>query len=271
MTVFSAAQLFFSAGAAFGYKAVGLVFASWTLWSFFIVGVIYLAATFIANNLKREGLKLWLWRCCWTQDKASYWPDTSQGRSDELKALHEVLLRPTICAKTTTGQYGSSNVRLQIALPAELAGKRVRLHPIMVESGLLWMPDKQTGYRAGMYGSYIAEGQWAPVATLGDFERKTTAFAPYKAGEARAWEVNLPHSKGMDRLELEIHYPDDLVSRQDGRGYRFSIELDDIAVGKLQENAMEKSHVCEPIDNDDLMLVEKVPENQRNYHYLTVI
>ncbi|WP_134676536.1 T6SS effector BTH_I2691 family protein [Ectopseudomonas khazarica] len=270
MTGISGAQLFFGVRAALGYTAVGFFFASWILWGFFIVGVIYLAATFIANNLKREGLKLWLWRCCWTQDKASYWPDTSQGHSDELKALHEILMRPTICAKTNTGSYGTSSVQLQIALPAELAGKQVRLHPIMVENGLLWMPDKQSGYRAGMYGSYIAEGQWVPTAALGNFERKASAFAPYKSGEARVWEVNLPHSPNMDRLELEIHYPDDLVSRHDGRGYRFSIDLDDIAIGKLQENALEKSHVCEPIDSDDKMLVEKVPENQRNYHYLNV-
>lgn len=75
----------------------------------------------------------------------------------------------------------------------------------------------------------------------------------------------------MDRLELEVLYPEDSVSRLDGRGYRFSIELDDIAVGKLQENSFEKSHVCEPIDQNSLMLVEKVPESQRNYFYLDVI
>ena len=160
---------------------------------------------------------------------------------------------------------------LQIALPAELAGKQVRLHPIMVENGLLWMPDKQSGYRAGTYGSYIAEGQWVPATELGNFEREAAPFAPYQAGEARVWEVNLPHSKGMDRLELEILYPPDVVSRQDGRGYCFNIELGDIVVGKLQENALEKSYVCEPIDRDSLMLVEKVPDNQRNYHHLNVI
>jgi hypothetical protein len=271
MSGFSLVQLRFGLMAAFGSKAVGLVFASWILWGLFIVGVIYLAATFIANSLKREGLKLWLWRCCWTRDKTPYWPNIPQGHSDELKALHEILMRPTLCAKTVKGQYGGSSVRLQIALPAELAGKQVRLHPIMVENGLLWMPDKQTSYRAGRYGDYLAEGQWAPTAVLGNFERKAVPFAPYQAGEARVWEVNLPHSKGMDRLELEVLYPQESVSREDGRGYRFSIELDDIAVGKLQENPLEKSYVCEPIDQDSLMLVEKVPENQRNYHFLNVI
>lgn len=110
-----------------------------------------------------------------------------------------------------------------------------------------------------------------PATALGNFEREAAPFAPYQAGEARVWEVNLPHSKGMDRLELEILYPPDVVSRQDGRGYCFNIELGDIAVGKLQENALEKSHVCEPIDRDSLMLVEKVPDNQRNYHRLNVI
>ncbi|MDH0098424.1 hypothetical protein L1F06_024290 [Ectopseudomonas hydrolytica] len=270
MGLLSVYQLGAGLFSAFGFGAVGLVFAPWLLLALFIAGVTYLVATFIANNLKREGLKLWLWRCCWTKDKAPYWPDTSQGRSDELKALHEILLRPTICAKTAKSSYGTSSVQLQIALPAELAGKQIRLHPIMIENGLLWMPDKQSGYRAGMYGSYIAGGQWIPTAALGDFERKTTAFAPYQAGEARVWEVSLPHSKGMDRLELEIHYPNDLVSRRDGRGYRFSIELDDITVGNLQENGLEKSHICEPIDSDSLMLVEKVPENQRNYYYLRI-
>ncbi|WP_394236119.1 hypothetical protein [Pseudomonas anguilliseptica] len=83
--------------------------------------------------------------------------------------------------------------------------------------------------------------------------------------------MSLPHSKGMDRLELEILYPEDVVSRQDGRGYRFSIELDDITEGKLQENPFEKSHICEPVDQDSLMLVEKVPENQRVYFNLSVI
>ncbi|SFI15955.1 hypothetical protein SAMN05216206_1685 [Pseudomonas guineae] len=271
MAGLSFAQLGYGLAGAFGFKAIGLVFASWILWGFFIAGVIYLAATFIANNLKREGLKLWLWRCCWTQDKAPYWANTSQGRQDELKALHEVLMRPTLCAKTVTGNYGASSVCLQIALPADLEGKRVRLHPIMVEEGLLWMPDKQTGYRAGMYGSYIAEGEWVPTSALGNFERKASAFVPYNEGEARVWQVSLPHSKGMDRLELEILYPEDVVSRQDGRGYRFSIELDDIAEGKLQENPFEKSHICEPVDQDSLMLVEKVPENQRVYFNLSVI
>ncbi len=269
-------QLFRSLGAFFGSRAAGLVFAPWIIVAFAIAGAAYLIISLVADSLKLESLKLWLYRSSWNNSKAEYWPDTEEGNKDELRALQEVLLRPTIIAQTLKGRMSDLNnpnrngVWLKLILPPDVAGHDIRIYPIMVTEGGWFSRDRQTHYRANLYADYFAEGNWIDLEQIGDWEsldvRKYGDRLPaqYTSEDWRAWLVHLPHRWGMDRLEVEIHYPPAILGRPDALGYRFSIGLGGIKAGSLHENPYVHGQVTAPDEGGRPLVIDSIPPGTRN-------
>ncbi len=276
-------QLFAGTLGWFGGAAAGAVFAPWTLIAVAILGSILLISSIILDKIKREGFKLWLHRSRWSKSDPGYWPDTEEGQKDEMRALHEVLMRPTILAQTlnrdSSGRYdpNRAGVWLKLVLPPDVAGHEIKIHPVMVTEGSWFTGDRQTSHRSGMYSSYFAEGNWVPLDQLAAWDSlevrryRHQPSAQYQANDWRVWLVHVPHSKGMDKLEVEIHYPPAMLQRPDGRGYRFSIDLSGMRSGTLHENPYVHGQATEPNDKVERLVLDGIPARSRSIFNLGVI
>lgn len=274
-------QLVASIGAITGVFSAGAVFAPWIVIAYAIVGTGYLIASIITDSLRREGLKLWLLRSSWSKTNGGYWAETEDGNKDELRALHEVLMRPTILANTIKGtgsnSYNANGIWLKLILPPDVAGNDISIHPIMVSEGGWLNEDRETPYRAGMYASYFSEGNWTLLNDLAEWESldvrgyRYQPPAQYQAGDWRIWLVHVPHSKGMDRMEVEISYPPFVLQRPDNLGYRFSIDLTGIQAGTLHENPYLHGQIAEPNDTLEKLVIDNIPARSRSVLTLGVI
>ncbi|WP_285274729.1 toxin VasX [Halopseudomonas bauzanensis] len=278
--VIAAYQGTMAASAWFGGAAAGSVFAPWTLVAVAVFGIIYLASSLIADTFKLEGLKLWLYRSSWSRLDTSYWLDTEEGNKDELRALQEVLMRPTILAQSSKGKQASSTPRgvwLKLVLPPDLAERDLRVYPVMVTEGGWFRSDRESGYRKGMYAGYFSDGNWITLEQVGDWESldchqyRSQYPAQYTSKDWRVWLVHLPVSKGMDRLEIEIRYPMEIVSRPDKLGYRFSIELNGVKSGTLHENPYVHGEIAEPDEAGRSIVIDTIPAGSRQSLTLGVI
>lgn len=243
----AAFQLMTSAATWLGVMSASLTIAPWMVIALAMLGMAHLIISLISDSLKLEGFKLWLYRSSWGKASNPYWPDTEKGNADELRALHEVLLRPTVIAKTL-----EDGVWLKLIFPPGIAGHTARIHPMMVTEGNWFRSDRETGYRAGMYSGYMSEGRWIKLDELGEWDslgvrnQPNTVWPVYQATDWRIWLVHIPRSRGMDRLDISIKYPPAVLQRPDNLGYRFSINLAGIQEGTLHENPYVKNRQVEP-------------------------
>ncbi|WP_339651839.1 T6SS effector BTH_I2691 family protein [Halopseudomonas pelagia] len=276
-------QLYAASSAWLGGGAAGAVFAPWTLIAVAVFGSIILISSGILESIKREGFKLWLHRSRWSSSDSGYWSDTDEGHKDEMRALHEALMRPTILAQTFKNKLSDrynpnrGGIWIKLVLPPDVAGHDINIHPIMVTEGGWLSADRQASHRSGMYANYFSQGNWVALDELAEWDslevrqyRHQTA-AQYQAGDWRVWLVHLPHSKGMDRMEVEIHYPPALLQRPDNRGYRFSIDLNGMEAGSLHENPYVKGQVTEPNDSFKTLVLDSIPNRSRSNFTLGVI
>lgn len=267
----------------FGGAAAGAVFAPWTLIAAAVFGTILLVSSIILDSIKRDGFKLWLYRSRWSKSDPAYWPDTEDGHKDEMRALHEVLMRPTILAQTlkkaSSARFNPNlgGIWLKLVLPPDVVGCEINIHPIMVTEGGWLTEDRQTSYRSGMYASYFAEGNWVTLDQLAEWDtlevRRYRHQPPvqYQPNDWRVWLVHVPHSKGMDKMEIEIHYPPSMLQRPDGKGYRFSIDLSGRQSATLHENAYVHGQVTEPDDKEKRLVIDSIPARSRSVYNLGVI
>ena len=243
----AAFQLMTSAATWLGVMSASLTIAPWMVIALAMLGMAHLIISLISDSLKLEGFKLWLYRSSWGKASNPYWPDTEKGNADELRALHEVLLRPTVIAKTL-----EDGVWLKLIFPPSIAGHTASIHPTMVTEGNWFRSDRETSYRAGMYSGYMSEGRWIELNELGEWaslgarNQPNTVWPVYQATDWRIWLVHIPRSRGMDRLDISINYPPAVLQRPDNLGYRFSINLAGIQEGALHENPYVKNWQVEP-------------------------
>ena len=280
---FAIFQLGGAIGGTLGWISAGAIFAPWILIGLAVTGVLYLMASVIAESLKLGGLKLWLYRSSWTRSDTCYWPDTDDGNKDELRALHEILLRPTMLAQTLKNKLkdrdnpNRNGVWLKLVIPPDVAGHTIRIHPIMVTEGGWFSRDRQAAYRAGMYSGYFGDGNWVSLDEVGEWKSldvlklKNQPPTQYLEGDWRVWLVHVPHSRGMDRMEVEIHYPPTMLQRPDDQGYRFSIDLSGIKSGTLHENPYVHGQITEPNEGSKPLVLDTIPERSKEISILEVI
>ncbi|KAF1019040.1 MAG: hypothetical protein GAK37_03749 [Pseudomonas sp.] len=101
------------------------------------LGIAYLMITMAANRFKREGLRLWLYRCSWGRGSKPEWLG-EDGHLKQTQALLETLQRPSVGGRVLYYGGGSTPRKwlgfwVQIQVPAALAGKEVTLQPAMIE------------------------------------------------------------------------------------------------------------------------------------------
>ncbi|MDZ5605531.1 hypothetical protein SJI00_22430, partial [Pseudomonas sp. RP23018S] len=65
-----------------------------------VLGVAYLLVSMAANRYRREGLRLWLYRCNWGYGAIPKWTEES-GHADQMQSLLNILLRPSVLGKAS--------------------------------------------------------------------------------------------------------------------------------------------------------------------------
>jgi len=221
-----------------------------------LLGVIYLISSMIANQYKREGLRLWLYRCSW--GKTPTWSHSDEDHKDELRTLREICLRPSVVARATSLPYYDRGPRaytgfwLQLLLPSELAGTSVKLQPAMVDSG--WFSDSLMQGMSDKFYNQLLEGHWAPVEQFGQppAQRPSGALpgdCTYKkAAQHRLWQTWVAYQR-RPMLELEVRYPEQVLASANGRGYMFRLDVDSSA-----DEADLKSDAFSKEPNADMVL-----------------
>ncbi|MBZ9779936.1 hypothetical protein K9857_00015 [Pseudomonas sp. REP124] len=199
-----------------------------------ILGIAYLTITMAANRYKREGLRLWLYRCIWGRGSIPEWQG-DEGHFRQMQVLLETLQRPSVGGRALSTGGGSTPRRnlgfwLQIQVPNALVGKDVTLQPAMIQTHLFY-PDELQSTKDKFYNRFL-DGYWVDPKLLGKLPnspgtKDNPADYIYTGKEQhRLWQVWIEFSKSSPVLELEVKYPPGVLQRADGRGYIFRIALE---------------------------------------------
>lgn len=221
-----------------------------------LLGVIYLISSMIANQYKREGLRLWLYRSSW--GKSPTWTHSDEDHKEELRTLNEICLRPSLAARATTLPYYGRGPRiytgfwLQLLLPSELAGTAVKLQPAMVDSG--WFSDSLMQGMADRFYEQLLEGHWAPIEQFGQPPAQRSngplpgdSLYP-KDTQHRLWQTWIAYQRAPV-LELEVRYPEQVLESTNGRGYMFRVDI-----GASSSEADLESDAFSKEPNSDMVL-----------------
>ena len=221
-----------------------------------LLGVIYLISSMAANQYKREGLRLWLYRSSWGRSPS--WTYSDEDHKDELRTLKEICLRPSLAARASTLPYYDRGPRiytgfwLQLLLPSDLAGTAVKLQPAMVDSG--WFSDSLMQGMADRFYDQFLEGHWAPIEQFGQPPaRRPNGPLPGdtlypKDTQHRLWQTWIAYQR-PPVLELEVRYPEQILESANGRGYMFRVD-----VGASSSEADMKSDAFSKEPDTDMVL-----------------
>lgn len=220
-----------------------------------LLGVIYLIASMVANQYKREGLRLWLYRSSW--GKSPTWTHSDEDHKKELRTLTEICLRPSLAARASTLPYYGRGPRiytgfwLQLLLPSKLEGTAVKLQPAMVDSG--WFSDSLMQGMADKFYDQFLEGHWAPIEQFGQpphSARTGRCLVTPSTPRAHSTVFGKPGSPtSAPVLELEVRYPEQILESANGQGYMFRVDI-----GTSSSEADLKSDAFSKEPNNDMVL-----------------
>ncbi|MDY7065819.1 hypothetical protein PsexTeo8_22680 [Pseudomonas extremaustralis] len=233
MAIVSSTQLL---GAALGtFYSFAWVMSTPITIIFAVLGIAYLLISMAANHYKREGLRLWLYRCNWGRGTEPKWLG-EEGHRKQTYALLETLQRPSVLARALYHGGGSTPRKwlgfwVQIQLPIAVAGEEVTLQPAMIETTFLRSENRLRAMPIGFYEQFL-NGNWVDPTQLGQLPNgpggkpNPADFTYTKTEQHRLWQVWIGTPIDDPILELEINYPPGVLQRGDGRGYIFRVALE---------------------------------------------
>ncbi|TDF84439.1 T6SS effector BTH_I2691 family protein [Pseudomonas sp. H9] len=221
-------------GTALGYWfGFSLVMSPLVTITLALLGIAYLFISMGANRFKREGLRLWLYRCAWGRGAISEWLG-DEGHVKQMHTLLETLQRPTVVgnalaidSERSLGKWLGFWVQIQV--PFALAGKELTLQPALVQKRIF----SQDSLEDTSYGFYVQflKGNWVDPKLLGELPDKPGSnnrpadFTYTAQDQHRLWQVWIDSSVFSPTLELEVKYPSSVLRRSDGRGYMFRLKM----------------------------------------------
>ncbi|NES10290.1 hypothetical protein G3O07_11950, partial [Pseudomonas laurentiana] len=184
------------------------------------LGMAYLLISAHANRYKREGLRLWLYRCSWGKAPEETWVGID-GHKTQLMALLEILQRPSVWARAVytypdRGPQRCLGFWVQLLLPATLAGSIVQLQPVLIDSE--GTPVYHTPQQDPLYEHFL-RGHWVDPELAGQLpeaagdQQLQSDFAYRAKDQHRVWQAWVATPKSNTALELEVHYPPPLNQR----------------------------------------------------------
>lgn len=254
-----------------------------------VVGVLYLIFSFWAAYYKREGLRLWFYRCSWGRIDPPYWQDTPAGHQSELHALYKLLLQPSLTvqrANTFRDRIGFYPLSMWVAiqLPRTIEGNSLTLDSLLV-NGRTTPPSRVTTAHLD-YSQWIANGHWIAIPPQGSELILPSINGPDRAGpttdisytsndNSRIWLTKLVYNSAIQQaaqsndelmIELKITYPDSVFGKpqpDQDNSYTFTIALNSTsnAQGTLQTDYYSttpstKTIIDKLVDNQRLQLLE---------------
>jgi hypothetical protein len=243
-----------------------------------VLGIAYLLISMEANRYKREGLRLWLYRCNWGRGAEPKWLG-DEGHKKQTYALLETLQRPSVLARALYHGGGSTPRKwlgfwVQIQLPIAVAGEEVTLQPAMIETTFLRSENRLRAMPIGFYEQFL-NGNWVDPTQLGQLPNgpggkpNPADFTYTKTEQHRLWQVWIGTPIDDPILELEIKYPPGVLQRGDGRGYIFRVAL---GWSTSEADRLNTAFSGELKEEDGIVLSQKatqplklnIPKNQLN-------
>ncbi|PSS59103.1 T6SS effector BTH_I2691 family protein [Pseudomonas sp. BBP2017] len=232
-----------------------------------LLGIAYLMVSMAANRFKREGLRLWLYRCSWGRGATPEWLG-DDGHLKQMTSLMETLQRPTVMGRTLYYGGGSTPRKclgfwVQIQVPAALAGKELILQPAIVEKRY-FSKDRLYATENNFYDQFL-DGNWVDPKRLGElpngpvYSLRSADFTYTSREQHRLWQVWIDSPAASPILELEVKYPRDVRQRSDGRGYMFRLALEwavneaDRANNTFNNELMEKDGIVLTYKSTELL------------------
>ncbi|MBP2262583.1 T6SS effector BTH_I2691 family protein [Pseudomonas sp. BP8] len=232
MSLTSAGQLI---GAGLGYwLRYAWVMSTPVTIALLLLGIAYLLVTMAANRYKREGLRLWLYRCSWGRGAKPEWLGEA-GHSQQMIALLEILQRPTLTGKVLCYNTERMPTRwlgfwIQIQVPNALAGKVLTLKPELVYKRYFSKNDDLHILQDSFCGQML-NGNWVDPKQLGKLPSVRASnitpadFSYSTSDQHRLWQVWINVPIAHPTIEMEIKYPAGTYQRGDRRGYMFRLAL----------------------------------------------
>lgn len=242
MTVISGIQL----SAFFGIVTMTFAFGPWMIVAGIVAAIVYFISSLIEEYFHIEGFDKWLNACAWGY--APIWPDNELGHKQDMRALQELLLKPSLYALPILDERNKLiGRRLQIVLPSVLLNKSCIMKTLLISNKVGYQTDRTGRYLTGVVGGTIdpqsyqqlAEGYTIDFAT---FKKNILAAQPNNLQpnnnnvdeelnnyeQPLVWEIIYEESEQyfsqFDILELTLNYPKNILSpRVDNKGYRFKL------------------------------------------------
>ncbi|SDX22294.1 hypothetical protein SAMN05444514_1151, partial [Pseudomonas syringae] len=243
MGIGSAAQLI--AGFFPASTLTFIVVNPWFSVALLVTGLIYLFTTMALNYFKQDSVGWWLRKCCWSRTIDYRYTETTNGESEEIRALMEIQLSPQIHVKGTVhyenrylgkGDYYSVAVQngaaVQVRLPNLVRGHSVHFNVISSKRPWGVLPVEKID--RPLHESFLDHGQFRNVEHFGTLTNKPAGKASEDftfprmppEDEDLIWETWVPLDKDATYLELQFWYPASLFKTgEDDRSYLFQMEL----------------------------------------------
>ncbi|SDA34734.1 hypothetical protein SAMN03159355_05542 [Pseudomonas sp. NFPP10] len=267
MLLGGAAQLW--AGLSVSSSAVTFVMNPWFAVAILVLGVIYLAATFMLNSAKHDGVGWWLRRCCWSLTQSERHPDTFIGHAEEKRSLLEIQLSPQVFVKSTVEQKTVYTLKgtplpmtvqngawVQILLPSALRGELVPFNVIASYRPLNILPVKAMD--KPVQDPFIDKGHFTNsnhFTQVNNRPHNQVSLARFPVlpppGEDIVWQTWVPLAENADYIELQIWYPSQILDTgETDRGYLYQLKLerqgetavDGLALTTLQVKASSRAN-----------------------------
>ncbi|WP_442113482.1 T6SS effector BTH_I2691 family protein [Pseudomonas sp. NUPR-001] len=198
-----------------------------------LLGIAYFLVSMAANRFKREGLRLWLYRCSWGRGSIPEW----RGDGNHLKQMHallETLQRPTVVGRAFY-KDGERALRrwlgfwVQIQVPTALAGKELTLQPTVVNRWTL--EENLTDFEHNRFYDQFLNGHWVDPKLLGELPSvpgnslSLSDFTYTPQDQHRLWQVWINDPTDNPLLEMEVKYPSGVWQGSSGHSYMFRLAL----------------------------------------------
>lgn len=230
-----------------------------------ILGIAYLMITMAANRYKREGLRLWLYRCNWGRGAVSEWLG-DEGHSKQIQDLLETLQRPSLGGRALYFGGGSTPRKnlgfwVQILFPKALAGKEVMLQPVMIEKNYISRDEIQVTSK-NFYGQFL-NGNWIDPRLFGELpsgaglKNHPSDFIYTKKEQHYLWQVWIDTPTANPVLEMGVMYPPGTFQQKGGKAYLFRIALE---WATSEANRINGKFSGELKENEDTILNSKHAE-----------
>ncbi|WP_339496258.1 T6SS effector BTH_I2691 family protein [Pseudomonas sp. RA_105y_Pfl2_P56] len=230
-----------------------------------ILGIAYLMITMAANRYKREGLRLWLYRCNWGRGATPEWLG-DEGHSKQMQDLLETLQRPSLGGRALYFGGGSTPKKclgfwVQILFPKALAGKEVMLQPVMIEKNYLSSDEIQITsknfYEQFLSGNWIDPKLFGELPSGAGLKSRPSDFIYTEDEQHCLWQVWIDTPKANPVLEMGVKYPPGTFQHKSGNAYLFRIALEWAA---SEANRINEKFSGELKEKDDMIPSSKSAE-----------